>query len=192
VPKNPYICGRFEGYEGNKAFPFFIEIGHCNGKAEILEKKFEQLTNQAIKELEYDDCYLVDLKVNNTKVEIFLDSDESVTFEKCRKISRQIEAVLDEEQWLGEKYTLDVSSAGVGKPLKLTRQYVKNIGRTIEVKTFEKEKLKGELVAANDDQITITFKETIKEGKKKKKIDTTLDIPMSDIKESKIKVSFKK
>ena len=157
-----------------------------------MEKKFEQLTNQAIKELEYDDCYLVDLKVNNTKVEIFLDSDESVTFEKCRKISRHIEAVLDEEQWLGEKYTLDVSSAGVGKPLKLTRQYVKNIGRTIEVKTFEKEKLKGELVAANDDHITITFVETIKEGKKKKKVDTTLEIPMGDIKESKIKVSFKK
>lgn len=159
---------------------------------EMLEKKIEKLIDQAINELEYNDCFLVDLKINNKKVEVFLDSDESVTFLKCRKVSRIIEAVLDEEQWLGEKYTLDVSSSGVGKPLKMTRQYLKNIGRNIEVKTEDKEKHKGKLIAASDESITITFEETIKEGKKKKKIETTLEIPRSEIKESKIKVSFKK
>lgn len=156
----------------------------------MIENKIEKLIDQAINELEYTDCFLVDLKLNNTKVEIFLDSDESVTFEKCRKISRKIEAVLDEKQWLGEKYTLEVSSAGVGKPLKFTRQYVKNIGRTLEIKKVDGEKLKGELVSADDDQVTIKFEETIKEGKKKKKIETVVDVPRIDIKESKIKVSF--
>jgi len=157
----------------------------------MLEKKIEALIDQAIKELEYDDTYLVNLKINNTKVEIYLDSDEGITFLKCRKISRQIEAVLDEKQWLGEKYTLDVSSAGVGKPLKLTRQYIKNIGRNIEIKMHDKTKHKGELIFADDDKVTITFEETIKEGKKKKKIQTSLDIAMDDIKEAKIKASFK-
>ena len=157
----------------------------------MLEKKIEKLINQAINELEYEDCFLVDLKVNNTKVEIYLDSDSSITFEKCRKVSRIIEAVLDEKQWFGEKYTLNVSSAGVGMPLTMTRQYLKNIGRDIEIKT-ETEKHKGELTAATDESVTITFEETIKEGKKKKKIETTLEIPRSEIKESKIKVSFKK
>ncbi len=160
----------------------------------MLEKKIEKLIDQAIKELEYDDCFLVEMKVNNTKVEIFLDSDESVTFLKCRKISRIIEAVLDEEQWLGEKYTLDVSSAGVGKPLKMTRQYLKNIGRDIEVKVYgdEKNKVKGELVAASDESISVKFEEVVKEGKKKRKFDTTLEIPREKIKEAKIKISFKK
>lgn len=156
----------------------------------MIEHKIEKLIEQAINELEYTDCFLVDLKVNNTRVEIFLDSDESVTFEKCRKISRKIEAVLDEEQWLGEKYTLEVSSAGVGKPLKFTRQYVKNIGRTIEIKKVDGEKLRGELVKADDDLVTIKFEETIKEGKKKKKIETVVEVLRRDIKESKIKVSF--
>lgn len=156
----------------------------------MIEDKIEKLIHQAINELEYTDCFLVELKVNNTKVEIFLDSDESVTFEKCRKISRQIEAVLDEKQWLGEKYTLDVSSAGVGKPLKLNRQYLKNIGRKLEIKKVDGEKLKGELVQADEDKVTIKFEETIKEGKKKKKIETVLEIKHVDIKESKIKVSF--
>ena len=156
----------------------------------MIEDKIEKLIHQAINELEYNDCFLVDLKVNNTRVEIFLDSDESVTFEKCRKISRMIEAVLDEEQWLGEKYTLEVSSAGVGKPLKFTRQYIKNIGRKIEVKKLDGEKIKGELVGADDEKVSVKFEETIKEGKKKKKVETVVEVPREEIKESKIKVSF--
>lgn len=158
----------------------------------MLEKKLEKLIDRAINKLEYEDVFLVELKVNNTKVEVFLDSDESVTFEKCRKISRKLEAELDEHQWLGEKYTLDVSSFGVGKPLKMTRQYLKNIGRDIEIKTGEKEKFKGELIDVDEEKVTIRFEETIKEGNKKKKVDTTLEILRSEIKEAKIKVSFKK
>jgi len=159
-----------------------------------MEKKFEKLINQAINELEYDDCFLVDLKVFNTRVEVYLDSDESITFLKCRKVSRFIEAVIDEEQWLGEKYTLDVSSAGVGKPLKLTRQFIKNIGRDIEVKLHgdEKEKVVGELVTASDDVISVYYEEVVKEGKKKKKLEITREIPRSEIRQAKIKISFKK
>ena len=160
----------------------------------MIEKKFEKLIDQAIKELEYEDCFLVDLKVSNNKVQIFLDSDDSITFLKCRKVSRFIEAVIDEEQWLGEKYTLDVSSAGVGKPLKMTRQYLKNIGRDIEVKLYgeDKEKVLGELVSASDENISVYYEEVVKEGKKKKKLEITREIPRDEIKEAKIKISFKK
>jgi ribosome maturation factor RimP len=160
----------------------------------MIEKKFEKLIDQAIKELEYDDCFLVDLRVNNNKVEIFLDSDDSITFLKCRKVSRFIEAVIDEEQWLGIKYTLDVSSAGVGKPLIMTRQYLKNIGRDIEVKIHgeEKEKVLGELVAASEESISVYYEEIVKEGKKKKTLEITREIPREEIREAKIKISFKK
>ncbi|MFT6335233.1 MAG: ribosome maturation factor RimP [Halioglobus sp.] len=160
----------------------------------MIEKKFEKLIDQAIKELEYDDCFLVDLRVNNNKVEIFLDSDDSITFLKCRKVSRFIEAVIDEEQWLGIKYTLDVSSAGVGKPLIMTRQYLKNIGRDIEVKIHgeEKEKVLGELVAASEESISVYYEEIVKEGKKKKTLEITREILREEIREAKIKISFKK
>ena len=160
----------------------------------MIEKKLEKLIDQALKELEYDDCFLVDLKVNNNKVEVFLDSDDSITFLKYRKVSRFLEEVIDEEEWLGIKYTLDVSSAGVTKPLKMTRQYVKNIGRDIEVKLLgeEKEKVLGELVTASDESISVYYEEVIKEGKKKRKLEITREIPRSEIKEAKIKISFKK
>lgn len=155
-----------------------------------MEEKISELVEKAIVELEYSDCFLVDLKVNNSKIEIYLDSDSSITFERCRKVSRQIEAVLDEEQWFGEKYTLDVSSAGIGRPLKYLRQYVKNIGRIAEVKTVNNEKVRGSLSYVDEEKITITFEEKRKEGKKNVKVTVNKDIPMAEIIETRIKISF--
>lgn len=157
-----------------------------------MESKIAELVEKAFVELEYDDCFIVDIKVNNTKVEVFLDSDSSITFLRCRKVSRIIEAVLDEKQWLGEQYTLNVSSAGIGTPLKFLRQYTKNIGRKAEVKTVEDEKIKGTLTAANAEKVTISYEETVKEGKKKKKVVVDRDIPMESVKETRIKISFTK
>lgn len=155
-----------------------------------MEDKIEKLVHDALKELAYDDCFLVDLKINNTRVEVYLDSDSSITFERCRKVSRYVEAVLDEEQWLGEKYTLDVSSAGVGRPLKFARQYVKNIDRKIEVKLLGGEKVKGKLTAADEDQITVTYEEKVKEGNKKVKKIIAREIALPEISEARIKISF--
>jgi len=155
-----------------------------------MEEKIAQLVDDAIVALEYDDCFLVDLKVNNTRVEIYLDSDSSITFERCRKVSRQVEAVLDEKLWLGEKYTLDVSSSGVGKPLKYLRQYLKNIGRKAEILTIEDEKIKGTLVEATEEKAVIEYEQTIKEGKKKRKETVRKEVPMEAIKTTRIKISF--
>lgn len=155
-----------------------------------MDDKFKALADKAIVELGYTDTFVVEIKANNNKVEIFLDSDESVTFEKCRKISRLMEETLDDEKWLGEKYTLDVSSAGVGRPLRFNRQYVKNIGRTIEVKTKDAEKIKGTLAQANGDDFGVEITKTVKKGKKKTKVTELIMVNYEDVKEAKIKVTF--
>ena len=155
-----------------------------------MEEKIGELVEKAIAELEYTDCFLVDLKVNNTKVEIYLDSDTSITFLRCRKVSRMVEEVLDEKLWLGEKYTLDVSSAGIGRPLKYLRQYVKNVGRIAEVKTNSDEKVRGTLTAVDEEKVIITYEEKVKQGKKNVKVIVNKEIPMADIKETRIKISF--
>ncbi len=154
-----------------------------------MERKIEKLVDSALQELEYTDCFIVDLKVNSTRIEVYLDSDTSITYERCRKVSRIIEAILDEEQWFGEKYTLDVSSAGIDRPLKFPRQYVKNIGRKVKIKALD-QKFEGTITAADEEKISITYKERVKEGKKKKNIVVNKDIAMSDISEAKIKISF--
>lgn len=148
------------------------------------------LVDKGLEELGFQDCFLVDLNISNKKIEIFLDSDEQVTFKKCQKLSRYLEAILDENKWFGESYILEVSSAGVGKPLKYARQYVKNVGRKIEVKSTEGATFKGVLAEANDQEIKISWTEREKQGKKKVNVNKEKVLQMEDILNAKIKVSF--
>ena len=77
------------------------------------------------------------------------------------------------------KYTLEVSSPGLDFPLLLHRQYVKNIGRTLEVETNEGEKLEGTLLKVNEETIELNFK------------NESQSLKFEEIKQSKVKVSFK-
>lgn len=154
------------------------------------EKQIAKLAQKGIETLEYADCFITEVKVNGNKVEIFLDSDEGISFLKCRKVSREVEAVIDEKDWWGGKYTIEVSSAGIGRPLVSQRQYPKNIGRQMVVKTNGGEKVKGELKAVDEEGITLTYEVIEKEGKKKKKVQKDHPITWEAIEEAKIKASF--
>lgn len=139
---------------------------------------------------DFTDCFVVDINLMNTKLDIFIDADSEMTFRKCQQISRFVEAYLDEEQPLGEKYTLNVGSPGIDRPLKFQRQYVKNIGRSMKVKTNEGEEHEGKMIAVDEERITLEAKVRIKEGKRKKTVVQQTEIAYSDIKKAKVKISF--
>ncbi|MBK8055701.1 MAG: ribosome maturation factor [Saprospiraceae bacterium] len=152
--------------------------------------EIDQLINQGLTELGLSDLYLIECKIKSNKIEIFLDSDEGVSFLKCQKLSRWLEAIFDEKKSFGDNYILEVSSAGVGSPLKFLRQYLKNIGRIIEIKCSGGNQVKGLLSAVTDDIIHVTYDTKVKEGKKNKKVTITEQIKFKDIIESRIKISF--
>ena len=81
--------------------------------------------------LEKPSIFLIDLVVTDAfKVIINLDGDDGVALQDCIDVSRFIDNNLDREE---QDYSLEVASVGVGSPLKLVRQYKKNIGRTLIV-----------------------------------------------------------
>jgi len=156
-----------------------------------MEGKVRKLLEEKFKEEEFADCFLVATELGKkNKLEIFVDSDSGMTFQKCRDLSRYLETFIDEEKWLGEKYTLEVSSPGITRPLKFERQYRKNIGRTLSIKRKDGTKKEGVLNGVSDTEITIEGKEKIKEGKKKKTVIVASIIPFADIKEAKVKITF--
>lgn len=156
-----------------------------------LIENIEKLLEKKLEEPNFTDCFLVEIKMPATnKLEVFMDSDTGITFRKCQQISRYLEAVLDEEKWMGEKYTLEVSSPGVGRPLKIRRQYPKNIGRKIEIKLSDGGKVKGTLTAVNENDITIEDKVRVKEGKKKKTQLVATVVPFENIEQTIVKISF--
>ena len=149
----------------------------------LLDSYFEQTE-------ELQDCFVVDVTPSATKLDVFVDSDSGMTFAKCQRTSRFLESYLDEEQPLGEKYTLNVSSPGVDRPLKFHRQYVKNKGRTLEVTTTEGETYKGELITVTEEGLVLSGKVRRKEGKRKVTEVVETPIAFTDIKKSIVKISF--
>lgn len=133
--------------------------------------------------------FLIDLTITDAfKVMITLDDDNGVILQDCIDISRAIEGNLDREE---QDYSLEVASVGVGSPLKMIRQYKKNIGRTLIV-TTNTEKIEAELVDANEDFIILSWKarEPKKVGKGKETVQKEQQIPYTEIKEAVVTVTF--
>lgn len=157
----------------------------------MIEQKIETLLASKFEEEDFNDCFLVDLSIGaNNKVVVFIDSDSSFTFARCQKISRYLESFIDKEGWLGEKYTLQVSSPGTSRPLKFLRQYKKNIGRIVTVTLHDGTETKGTLTSAEEESIVIEYEVKIKEGKKKRIEIIQADFQLKDIKKTIVKVKF--
>ena len=120
------------------------------------------------------------------RVLIIVDGDQGITIDDCADISREVSAELDKSNLLGENYVLEVSTPGLDHPLKLTRQYYKNKGRKVRVKTSD-ETVEGLLTDVTENDITLI--ETIGAGKKKE--EKTHVIPFVSIEKTLVLVSFK-
>ena len=151
------------------------------------KEKIHTLLDEAL--LEKPAVFLIDLKVTDAfKVIVNLDGDNGVALQDCIDISRAIDANLDREE---QDFSLEVASVGVGSPLKLVRQYKKNVGRTLIVK-LASETIEAELVEANDNFIILSWKarEPKKLGKGKETVQKKQEIPYTEIKEAIVTVTF--
>ncbi|VXB43498.1 Ribosome maturation factor RimP [Flavobacterium sp. 9R] len=151
------------------------------------KEKVNALVDEALSER--PSVFLIDLAITDAfKIIVSLDGDNGVALQDCIDISRAIESNLDREE---QDFSLEVASVGVGSPLKMIRQYKKNVGRTLIVKT-ETEIIEAELVEANDVFIILSWKarEPKKVGKGKETVQKELQLPYADIKEAIVTVTF--
>ncbi|MCH2022287.1 MAG: ribosome assembly cofactor RimP [Saprospiraceae bacterium] len=160
----------------------------------VLTEKLSSLLELKFQEEEFSHLFLIEIKqLPNDTIQVFLDSDKAVLFEHCVKISRYLEEHIEMNGWMSEKYTIDVSSAGIGEPLKFKRQYQKNIGRKVSVELKDDHKhLKGVLVEVKEDGIIVEYEEKVRiEGRKKKQLKCIKKVvPYNNIKNTKIAISF--
>jgi ribosome maturation factor RimP len=149
--------------------------------------KVNTLVEQCL--VEKPSLFLIDLNISDAfKIIVNLDGDNGVALQDCIDVSRAIENNLDREE---QDYSLEVASVGVGSPLKMVRQYKKNVGRTLIVKTSA-ENIEAELVDANDEFVILSWqaREPKKVGKGKETVQKTVEIPYKDIKEAIVTVTF--
>jgi ribosome maturation factor RimP len=123
--------------------------------------------------------------VNNIKV--YLDADTGVVIEKCVAFNRQLYKLIEEsELYPAGDFSLEVSSPGLEEPLILHRQYIKNVGRLIEVTPLVGQVLTGVLKEVDEKKITLLEEK----GKNKKKEIVEHIIPFDNIKTTKIQIVF--
>ena len=135
-----------------------------------------------------EDIFLVSIKIKPTNnFKIYVDADSGLGIEKCIKINRALYKIMEEMgMYPNGDFSLEVSSPGLDEPLKLLRQYKKNVGREVEVITIDELKTEGKLTAVTDEKITVEYSE----GKGKKAVVKKDDIYFSNIKQTKVQIKF--
>lgn len=153
----------------------------------IKKETIEKLALEALTE-EY---FIVNISVKSGNViEVVIDGDHGVNIQKCVDVSRKIENSLDRDT---EDFELSVYSAGLGKPFKVLRQYLKNVGKEIEVIIQGEKPVSGVLKTVDELGFEIEVSELEKIDNKKKKVEVlkTLRFQFSDSPEVKNIISFK-
>jgi len=132
--------------------------------------------------------FLVEIRIKPTNnVKVFLDADNGMIIEKLVQYNRKLYRDLDESGFFpGGDFSLEISSPGLEEPLRLHRQYVKNIGREVEVVKKDGIKTEGKLISATEEEIVVEEEK----GKNKKKELITHVISVPDIKSTRVQIRF--
>jgi ribosome maturation factor RimP len=136
-----------------------------------------------------ESLYLIELSISvNNKIQVVVDGDNGVSLSETIRISRVINDNFDREV---EDFSLEVTTPDIAHPLKVKRQYIKNLNRILKVKT-EEEEFEGTLVAADEDKIVLQWKvrEPKPVGKGKVTVNKIATLEYTEIKEAKVKILF--
>jgi ribosome maturation factor RimP len=169
--------------KGNGAVPFFFYlIMQSEEQIRIIEEKVNSLLAN------HPSHFLVEVRIKPTNnVKVFIDADEGVILSDLIDYNRKLYKQLEEGGMFPDgNFSLEVSSPGLDEPLKLFRQYKKNVGRFVDVNLVDGSKKEGKLIGATEDGVVIET-ET---GKGKKKETKQESILFDQIKNTKIQVKF--
>ena len=137
---------------------------------------------------EEPDHFLVDIRIKPTNnFKVYIDGNQGISVDKLVQYNRKLYKQLEEEgQYPDGDFSLELSSPGLDEPLKLHRQYLKNIGRDLNLLLADDRQLSGTLKAVTEEAIDIEYTE----GKNKKAVVHQLTIPFADIKETIVLIKF--
>lgn len=133
-------------------------------KRELYESKTEELVQPLVDKNKFE---LVDVEyvkeAGTNYLRVYIDKEGGITIDDCEIISRALSDLLDEKDYIDEAYILEVSSPGLGRPLKKDKDFARSIGEEVDVKLFkpiEKQKeFSGILESYNDTEVIIRLDE---------------------------------
>src|SRR6188768_1187211 len=131
--------------------------------------------------------FLVEISVKPTNnIKVFVDADQGAAIDQLSRINRTLYKWVEENLFPNGDFSIEVSSPGLDEPLKLDRQYLKNIGRAVEIVLKNGLKNEGKLLSVSENEIVI--EEEKGKGKKKEVIQHI--ILKEEIKTTRVQVKF--
>lgn len=133
----------------------------CMSQKEMYEKRTEELILPILEELSLE---LVDVEYvregPDWYLRAYIDKEGGVTVNDCEAVARRMNVVLDREDYVKDSYIFEVSSPGLGRPLKKEKDFVRSMGKQVEIRTYRaidgQKEFYGELSAYDSDTVTVT------------------------------------
>lgn len=131
-------------------------------KREIYEQKTEEILLPIMEENGFE---LVDVEYvkegSNWYLRAYIDKPGGITVNDCEVVSRRLSDILDEEDYIDDAYILEVSSPGLGRPLKKEKDYKRSLGKLIEIRTYRMIEKRKEFtgILKEYDENTVTIEE---------------------------------
>ena len=133
-------------------------------KRELYESKTEELVQPLVDKNKFE---LVDVEyvkeAGTNYLRVYIDKEGGITIDDCETISRALSDLLDEKDYINEAYILEVSSPGLGRPLKKDKDFARSIGEEVDVKLFKpierQKEFSGILESYNDTEVIIRLDE---------------------------------
>lgn len=130
-------------------------------RKEDYEKKAEELIMPLIEKNNFE---LVDVEYvkegGSYYLRYYIDKENGINVDDCELISRAVSDLLDEKDFIDEAYILEVSSPGLGRPLKKPKDFERSIGKEVEIKLYKaidrQKDFEGTLTGYTDSQVTIS------------------------------------
>ena len=133
-------------------------------KREMYEQKTEEILLPIVEEYGFE---LVDVEyvkeAGTWYLRAYIDKPGGITVDDCEVVSRQFSDILDEKDYIEDAYIFEVSSPGLGRPLKKEKDFKRSMGEEVEIRTYRaidrQKEFTGILKAYDNDTVTIAYED---------------------------------
>ena len=129
-------------------------------KRETYETRTEELITPILDRMNFELVNVEYVKEGGTwYLRAYIDKEGGITVNDCEAVAREMNEILDREDFVEDSYVFEVSSPGLGRPLKKEKDYIRSMGKEVEIRTYrainrEKE-FYGILSAYDENTVTI-------------------------------------
>lgn len=137
-------------------------------KREVYEQKTEEILLPFIEEYGFELVDVEYVKEGGTwYLRTYIDKEGGISIDDCEKVSRRLSDILDEKDYIDDTYIMEVSSPGLGRPLKKEKDFKRSLGKEVDIRTYrmidKQKEFTGILKDYDKDTVTIELDdETLK------------------------------